>query len=199
MHLKTGLLFLLLSLCTIGTLQAQGFYVGASIGSSFANKKLTGITGEDFKISKSGFAWKAYGGISWKFLGIEGGYRDLGTLKDAETIMDGNGDMINVEGESRTRGGDIFAKGTLKIAIIQVFAKAGGFFRRTDRSLFDVDSGEDLLDEGRDRIRNTVFAWGVGAGVNLGLVGLRVEWESLEINPDDLSMLTVGATIGLGK
>ena len=43
----------------------------------------------------------------------------------------------------------------------------------------------------------TDFFWGLGAGVHLGPIGARLEWESVEGGgPDNLSMVSLGATLG---
>ena len=51
-------------------------------------------------------------------------------------------------------------------------------------ALGDSESGTDLL-------------WGLGAGVHLGPIAVRLEWESVEVSgPDNLSMVSLGATFG---
>ncbi len=43
----------------------------------------------------------------------------------------------------------------------------------------------------------TGFLWGVGAGVKLGGLAVRLEWESLgTTNPESLSMITGGVAFG---
>ena len=76
--------------------------------------------------------------------------------------------------------------GRLKISIVDVFAKAGAFFWKTEAG-GDVSGSND----------GTAFLWGLGAGVRLGPIGVRLEWESMEVeNPQNLSMLSLGATLG---
>ena len=71
----------------------------------------------------------------------------------------------------------------LQLSIIDIFGKVGAFFWDS--------SGSDVDDSGTDLI------WGLGAGVTLGPIGLRLEWESMEVkNPDNLTMLSLGATLG---
>jgi hypothetical protein len=41
------------------------------------------------------------------------------------------------------------------------------------------------------------FFWGLGAGVHLGPLGVRAEWESVMIDdPDGLSMVSLSGTLG---
>ncbi len=156
--------------------------MGASIGNGFHNKNLTDLNGEDFKLKQSALAWKIYGATSWKFIGLEGGYRDFGKIES-----DRNGETVT----SNSRGGDIFAKGTFNIAIVEVFGKAGAFFSRTRNEGGGLDAEETN--------RQTAFAWGVGAGLNFGFLHLRLEYENMHTNPDNLGMLSFGAWVNLGS
>ena len=184
MHLRILFsVFLVSGLTAIG--YGQGLYVGGSLGNSFQNHNITDLSGSDFGIKDNAFAWKVFGGVGWKFLGLEGGYRDFGEVENATDT----GNTVS----SRTRGGDLMAKGTLPISFLRFFGKAGFFYQVTDQKLFG--SG---FDEFEDQIRGSVFAWGVGAGVQLGAIGARLEYEVMEINPDKLSMLSVGVTLGIG-
>ena len=182
--LFTTTLFFLIAAAGYG----QRFYAGANIGSGFQNKSIGNISGQDFKIDANNFAWKAYGGIGWRFLGLEGGYRDFGQIKDAQ------GDTTLT---SRTRGGDLFLKGSLHIAFLEFYGKAGGFFKKTENKLFS--DNEDFSDLINKLERGTDFAWGLGLQINLGTLGLRLEWEQFQSNPSKLGMLSFGANIGFGN
>ncbi len=184
MYLRT--LFIALFLVGFAlTANAQTAYIGGSLGNSFQNHSLLNISGQDFGIKSNAFAWKVFGGVGWRFIGLEGGYRDFGEVDNVES---------GLTGTSRTRGGDLMAKLTLPVSFLRFFGKAGFFYRITDEKAFGGGFSETI-----DRtVKGSVFAWGVGAGVQFGPVGLRLEYESMEINPDQLSMLSVGATIGIG-
>ncbi len=166
----------------------QRFSVGGSLGSGFSDKTITNLQGEDFKFDGRDFAWKAYGAVDWRFLGIEGGYRDFGEIQTTS---------VDTTLASKTRGGDLMAKGTFRLAILEIFGKAGGFFARTENSLF---KGEQDLPDVIDRLeRETRFIWGVGVGINLGNIGLRAEWEQVQTSPGRLGMLSFGVNIGFGN
>ncbi len=151
--------------------------LGASIGSSFIQTKPQDIGGEQLKLDKNGFAYKFYAGFKFvRFLGVEAGYRNLGTVKN--TVQD-------IEIKTNIKGLDLFATGTLNFTMLDIFAKAGYFFWNSEVSGADVTIKKDDKD----------FAWGVGVGLNLGTLGVRAEWESFNASDmKNLSMLTAGIT-----
>ena len=155
-------------------------YVGAGIGNSWYTHEVEveEIASAVKDVSDTSTGWKIFGGYnSDSFLSVEGGYRDLGEIK--QTITGTTTSMY----DSRTKGWDVEALGRFQIAIVDIFGKAGAFFWNTKGNYVD-ESGTAVL-------------WGVGVGVHLGPVGVRLEWESMEVkNPDGLTMLTLGATFG---
>lgn len=181
-----GVATFLLLLATAG--YGQRFGIGGSLGTGFTDKTITQISGDDFKFDGRDFAWKAYASVDWRFLGIEGGYRDFGEIKTSS---------VDTTLSSRTRGGDLMAKGVFRLAILELYGKAGGFFKRTENSLF---KGNEDISAVIDRIeKGTQFIWGVGLGINLGNIGLRAEWEQVQTNPGRLAMISFGINIGFGN
>lgn len=163
------------ALFVLGPTAAFGsFYGGAAIGNSWYNHdpEIQDIE----EISENSTGWKIFGGFAGKSLfALEGGYRDFGTVE-----VDG---LNGAKFESGTTGWDVAGMLRLKVAILDIFGKAGAFFWSTE--------GEAMDESG------TAFLWGLGAGVRLGPVGVRLEWESVEVdNPNNLSMLSLGATLG---
>ncbi len=157
------------------------FYFGAGIGNAFINKKITDINGDDFKIDKNSFAYRIYGGLGGRFIGAEGGYRDLGKVQS-----DDNGIPL----ETKINGWDISAKGNINIGPVFVMAKAGAFFSKYENYIGQAGYTET----------ETNFLWSLGAGVRIAMLGLRVEYESLVMSSDSkLAMLTLGASIHLGR
>ncbi|ANQ47782.1 outer membrane beta-barrel protein [Flammeovirga sp. MY04] len=166
--------------------QAQDFYLGGNLGNSFINHKVTDISGNDFSFDKNAFAWKLYGGIGSRHLGVEGGYRSLGKVTDY---------AANHSLESTISGWDVAAKGTLRAGPIFAFGKAGAFFARYENEAIPSTGGVPVS----EIENNTKFLWGVGAGVELGKLELRLEWENMDMSSDNnLSMLTVGAAFHFG-
>lgn len=157
------------------------FYVGAAIGNSWQSATLDAdeVFEEVTNLSENSTGWKIFGGFKGQsFFGLEGGYRDLGEIKT--TVSDH-------EFSSDTNGWDVEAIGHIEVSIIDIFAKAGAFFWKTTSAWSDIAEDES----------GTSFLWGLGAGVSLGPVGIRLEWESMEVKSmDNLSMLSLGATLG---
>ena len=156
---------------------AQSLYLGASIGNTYFNTEIGDAINQAQEVSENSTAWKIFLGYPLnEFLNVEGGYRTFGTVNV-------NGDFY----ESKISGFDVEALGRLKIAMINVFAKAGVMFWTEDYKLFE----ESFEETGND------FLWGVGVGVSLGSIGVRAEWESIAIgDPNSLSMVSLGATLG---
>jgi opacity protein-like surface antigen len=176
------MILLLVSLIS-GFAQGPSVYLGGSVGSSFVQTKPLDIPGEELKIEKidkNGFAYKVYAGVKLlRFLGAEGGYRSLGTIKDTK---------LGTEVESNTKGFDLFAKGTLDLTMLEVFAKAGYFFWNSEVSIAEI----------KDKTNANDFAWGVGAGLKLGNITVRAEWEQFNVEDlDKVAMLTAGVTFSL--
>lgn len=173
------MILLLVSLIS-GFAQGPSIYLGGSVGSSFMQTKPQDIGGEELKIDKNGFAYKVYAGVQLaRFLGVEGGYRSLGTIKD--TVLD-------TEVKSNIKGFDLFAKGTLDLTMLEVFAKAGYFFWNSEISIAEV----------KDKTNANDFAWGFGAGLKLGNLTVRAEWEQFSVEDmDKVAMLTAGVTFSL--
>ena len=161
--------------------------VGASVGNGFINQELGEINGEDFKIDENNFAWKVFAATNWKFLGLEGGYRDFGKVES-------NSDLGKAS--SSSRGGDIYATGTIEfLKIFSAFGKAGAYFGRTQTEFYDV-ANVQLVDETE---RQTSFAWGIGAGLNMGMLHVRLEYENMLVDSGNLGMLSIGVGINLSK
>lgn len=158
---------------------AQEFYVGGGIGNTFFSSKFEDALDQIRNIDENAAAWKIFGGFSpQRFIGIEGGYRHFGTVE---------ANVAGVDFESSTKGWDIEALGRLRIAIIDIFGKAGAMFWSKDRKVEDTTSD----------VSGTDFFWGLGAGVHIGPFGVRAEWESVELgDPDNLSMVSLSATFG---
>ena len=160
---------------------AKGLYVGVGLGSAFYSSEVEvdDIANEFQEIDENSTAWKIFGGFSGNgILGVEGGYRDFGT---AGTDVDGG------HVETGISGWDVEALGRVRVAVVDVFAKVGMMFWDSEGSHSGVktsDSGTDIL-------------WGLGAGMRLGPIGVRLEWESLTLgSPQDLSVVSLGATLG---
>lgn len=157
----------------------DGLYFGGSIGPSFINKKISDVVWDDVKIEGNEFSYKVYGGYKLPaFLAIEGGYRNLGKVSDQLA-------------EHNSSGWDVNAKADLSLGPLQIFGKAGAFFNNV-KVTFNDPLQPDI------NKNNTKFMFGFGAGLNIERLGLRAEWESLDISQGSkVSMLTAGITYRL--
>lgn len=176
-----SIVFVLLLVVLTTSAQAQGWYAGAGIGNTFYSSKFSLDEAADQvqEIDENSTSWKIFGGFRHEgFLGIEGGYRNFGSPK---TTIDGEEYKISV------KGWDANLIGRVEISLVDIFAKAGWMWWNGDGSY----AGLGTSDSGSD------FIWGLGAGVRLGRFGVRLEWESLEVDgPDNLSMVSLSGTIG---
>lgn len=155
-------------------------YVGAGVGTSFIETKPQDIGGEDLKIDKNGFAYKAFVGYKFiKLIGVEADYRNLGTVKDK---------VMDTEFESNVKGFDVFATGNLNLAMVELFAKAGYFFWSSEIKGGNISEKTDDGD----------FVWGFGAGLSFGNLGIRAEWENFNVGDlENLSMLSASVVFAL--
>jgi len=172
-------LFTLVTLVFIANEAKSQFYAGASIGNSFINKDLSDLNGDDFKIDENSFGYKIFAGFGSKFIGGEGGYRDLGKVQST---------VNSIELKSKITGWDLAARGKVSLGPVIAFAKAGAFFGKSENDVGSYNYTDN----------STNFLWGLGAGLKLGMLGLRLEYESLEMGSNNLSQLTFGGTIHFG-
>ena len=162
-----------------GSIFAQGLYLGAGIGNTFYSSEISDALDQAKEISENSTAWKIFGGLHLSdFLNVEGGYRSFGTI---------DSQVSSSAFESKTSGWDVEGLGRIQVLIVDLFAKAGVMFWSTDVTFL----GQTKSESGTD------FLWGLGAGVHLGPIGARLEWESIAISgPDNLSMVSLSATFG---
>ncbi len=155
-------------------------YIGGSIGASFYDTELEDVSGDDFKLDGEEFAWKIFGGFRGARLwAIEGGYANFGKIQN--TVLD-------KELESKTTGWDLFAVGNLALGPLDAFGKAGILWWRTDSKIED-----DPFD-----VKGYDFAWGLGAAIRLGCLGIRAEVERFELDGYcNIMMLTAGVVFGM--
>lgn len=168
------------AILAINTAFAQnGLYFGGSVGPSYVNKSFTDIDWGAIDLSGNDVSYKLYAGYKLPaFLSLEGGYRSLGRIADEIA-------------EYNSAGWDIGAKADLSLGPFQVFGKAGAFFNDV-KVTFSDPLHPDV------NKNNTKFMFGFGAGLNIKRLGLRAEWESLDMSQGSkVSMLTGGLTYRL--
>lgn len=181
---SSRLMFVVICLAVVAATPAlaEMIHAGVSIGQSFMTadpRDYNEAWDQGNEIDENSTAWKIFAGVNFPgFLGVEGAYRNFGTV---------DGDVEGTNFEYKTKGFDIQAVGRVQVAVLEVFAKAGFMFWNADLSVDDLEFDDDGSD----------FIYGVGAGIDLGGIGVRVEWETLNADhADNLSMVSLGASMG---
>jgi len=173
------ILIMLLVFFSFGTLSAQNFYLGAGIGNTFYGTEWN-LGNEVKKIDENSTGYKFFAGFATPTIfAVEGGYRRFGTIEATD---------FDLTFESETTGWDVYGMAHFEVLyILDLFAKAGMLFWKTESTVIETSLGET----------GSGFAWGLGAGVGLGPIGVRLEWENFTIeDPVTISMLTLSATYG---
>ena len=181
-----------------------GFYLGASGGQTTVDKDAkdlgldtSSITAlQNFEIDDSDTGWKAYLGYQFlPWLGIEGGYVDLGSASKTRTVTNASGTDFRANGNADFTGWEGFLVGTIPIGPVDLFAKVGGANLKVDGNVnvTNLDTSESNRTSGNDN--DAQLAYGVGAAYNFGKGhwGLRVEAEGYDDNEvDDLYFISAG-------
>jgi outer membrane protein OmpA-like peptidoglycan-associated protein len=173
-----------------------GFYIGASAGQTTAKADATlplvGGGTNTFHFDKQETGYKGYVGYNFlPWLGVEGGYVDLGSPEDHVTLTSGAG----INGKADITGWEGFLVGILPIGPVDLFGKAGAINADADLKI----SGSALPTNFNAHDSNSKFAWGAGLAWNLGHWALRAEYEEYDTNAlDDLYFISGGVTYRFG-
>jgi hypothetical protein len=144
----------------------EGLYVGVGLGDfSVEIDDLDNINDAVADFNEDDSAAKLF--VGWRltqFLSFQGDYYDLGKM---------TGTLKGQQVASETEGISVSVVGTLPIAFIELFARAGLIFYDVD-----VDRGTaNVVDEGDDDL---VYAAGIGF-VIVERLNLQLEYEVLDI------------------
>jgi hypothetical protein len=183
-------LFAILLGCAAGAAHADNFvYVGAGVSKA----RLSDIT-------TSGVEFSDIHNTSWKVLAgfrpispvaVEADYLDLGS--QSGTFISNNG-----SGQADAKAFAVYGVGFLPnpVPFLDLFGKAGLSRWQLNASgcpsfLLSCNAPVSLS------TRGTGFAWGAGAGVHLGNIGARLEYESFNIpNTSGARIISLSAVIG---
>jgi hypothetical protein len=167
-------LALFMSLCAAPAMAAEsGIYIGGGVGGSTFKDDVP-VIGD---IDEDDLAWKA-------FLGYRlGGFIPILDLAAELTYRDfGNPDGFNFKYDAT--GYDASLLGIFALGPVDLFARAGVGNYSIEKTVNNVHSDDD----------STSGLFGVGAGLRLGKLAVRVEWERVEPDGvDHIDMYTVNA------
>lgn len=163
----------------------MGLYIGAGYVRARVND-VFGTENYNFKIDDN--AWKALVGFRpIPFFAAEADYDDLGHQSEA---LLGGIPPAGEYGHADARSFDLFGVGLLPLGPVDLFGKAGGArwtlsgnFQGPGSTLFALDRS------------GTSFAWGAGAQVHYGPLGLRLEYEHFQMPDTDGARLYTASVI----
>jgi OmpA-OmpF porin, OOP family len=151
-----------------------GFYAGASVGQ-------TSIDLDDVPFDESDTSFKVFGGYSFnQHFAVELGYFDGGS-QEADF---GFGDSVSVE------LGGLVASAVGRLPMGESFALFGkvGFASYDAEVTGRVNGVVVIQEDGSDED----ITYGVGGEFDFGQFGLRAEYELLDVDGADVTMLSVG-------
>ena len=146
-----------------------GFYIGGGVGEAMLQDSTGNSGGVDF--DESDTAWKAFAGynidaIPLLKLAVEGGYRDLGGP---------NGTFGGIPVEYSVTGFDFSVLAGLGLGPVDVMARVGGMQYDLDKRIGGATQSFD----------GTAPIYGIGAWLTFGKIGVRAEYEFIDIDELD--------------
>jgi len=177
--LRINVLIGLLLVSPLSLAADNGFYLGAGVLQSQYGLSNPGNLGP-FDDEDTGYKLIA-GFRPLDSFGVELNYADHGNATAPSGIVCVQ--LITVpcpfESELEAKTLSAFAVGYLDLPLVDLFAKAGATSWDLDVNSLSVNSGFAASEDG------TEFAWGAGAQVHFGSLGLRLEYEQLNIIKDE--------------
>ena len=157
-----------LLLCGINSAWADnGFYIGGSLGNASIEEN---VPKENIDVNSSDTGYKVFGGFKFTILAIEAGYVDFGGPTQ-------NGSKVELNGF------DAFGLVNMGIGPLDLFGKVGVFAWNSDTFVQDGKLSKDGTDP----------VYGVGAGLSLGPVSVRAEYEYFNMSDfENVTMLSLG-------
>jgi len=177
MRYLNPIITLVIVLCValpVSAAHAGGLYVGGGVGTATIEDSVGNPAGTPF--DESDVAWKAFVGYRFDLLPIvslsaEAGYRDLGKPNTAAA-------------EYKVNGFDYGALAGIGLGPVELFARVGGMQYDLDKSSGGAKTSFD----------GTAPVYGVGARFSLFGIGVRAEYEQIDIKElDTVQMISVSA------
>lgn len=180
-----------MALAPLGAAQAadSGFYIGGSVGQSALEAPTNDVELPELptEFDENDTAWKVFAGYKWQLplfnLGVEGGYVNFGKPGTSFEV-----DSTPVTLEAEPTGVNLWATGGVAVGPVDLYAKLGYVFWDIEATISDGIDSESVSDDGSD------IGYGVGGRLNLGRFGIRLEYETYDVeDTDNLSMWSLGA------
>lgn len=174
MHTTRSIILAALLVLPPAAAQAGGLYIGGGLGSAGIEDAPGNPAGNTF--DESDTAWKAFGGYRFDLLPIvslsaEVGYRDLGNPNTAGR-------------EYQASGFDYAALLGWGLGPVELFARLGGMNYDLEKTAGGV----------KREFNGTAPVYGIGARFSLFGLGVRAEYEKLDIDElDNADMVSVSA------
>lgn len=148
----------------------HGFYLGAALGQSETRLRQSSI---NLKDTNAGYALIA-GIRPIDPLAVELQYVDFGSASDG-----------GAEADSKAGAGFLVGYLPLPLPLLDVYGKVGA-------AAWKVDASNPLVSL---RDSGSSFAWGAGAGLHFGSLGVRLEYQEFSHSGNrNLDLLSLGAT-----
>src|SRR5688572_6217405 len=161
------------------TAAAEGLYVG---GSALQSR----FDSDDFDVEdvdEEDTGWKVFLGIQpTEHFAIEGGFTQFGEAQAPSAAVGG-------PFEAKAEALSVFGVGIMPVGPVNLFAKVGA--ARIDA---EGNVGAVFFED-----KSTEFAYGVGAQMNFGNLGVRAEYEKFDTDViGDLDVISLGVVFSFG-
>lgn len=156
-----------------------GFYAGAAFGSTTIDDD--GFDAIGFDDSDTGF--KVFGGYDFNpYFAIEASYFDFGEGSGTfDDVILGSFDF-----DVGVSGFDASAVGTLPVSdSLSVFGKVGV-------ASYDIDAHVTVPGFGSGSESESDMTYGAGVALDFGQFGVRLEYEAINVDDGEASMLSIG-------
>lgn len=167
------------SLSAISVRADSGLYIGGAIGQSTIEDSAGTTPPNSVAIDETDTAWKGFVGYNFDFIplikfAVEAGYRDLGEVNSSGGIP----------AEYSVTGIDYAALAGFGLGPVDIMARVGGMQYDLEKNIAGVRRDFD----------GTAPLYGVGIWFTLAGIGLRAEYEIIDIDElDKAEMYSVSA------
>jgi outer membrane protein OmpA-like peptidoglycan-associated protein len=182
-----GIVFALGASCALAA--EEGPFIGAGVGQSTAKASVNRLIGNKLDYDENSNAYKGYVGYNFtRWLGVEGGYVDLGDSDKKFVITTPvlNGAKVKVSPGGWQGFGVVY----LPIGPIDIFGKIGGIAASVDVKTSTGGFGQPPQHDTESESRG-MLAYGGGAAWNFGHWAIRAEYEAYDVSKlDDLYVVS---------